>query len=184
MAEPNSGAILMVFTTLQNQAIAGESTTSVKAADGVSDQVLMDGFAPKKMFEVETFAFSTKLDDDQSPTADSEKIDNFGRGLEQTNKVVAHLAARGGPGLPPGALQPTRKLNFARWRASTTDQEFKGNDGRNGYMVNVQPVSFTRHVDRTSFRLMECFLNAQPFLRAALVKRKPAGTKAVRPICG
>src|SRR5690242_11233697 len=70
MADSESGAILMAFFTSKG-AIDGESTTSVKAADGVSDRVLMQGFEPKKNFEVGKFTFSPEINDaDQSPSAD------------------------------------------------------------------------------------------------------------------
>src|SRR5690349_21869490 len=179
MPDTESGAILMAFFIHKNKPIVGESTTAVKAADGVTDRMLMGGFAPNNMFEVDRFTFSTKLDDDQTPSADSKKIDDLSRGLEHTNKVVAqHLAPRSGAGLPSGTAQPTHRVNYARWRASTNDREFKGKDGRNGYMVNVQPVRFSRQVDKTSFELMKYFLRGEPFHSAALVKRKPSGSKA------
>jgi type VI protein secretion system component Hcp len=186
MAESDSGAILMAFFTLQNQAIEGESTTSVKAADGVADQQLMTGFAPNKMFEIATFTFSTKLDDDQASTAESEAISKMGTTVDRLGGRVQQLehqiaqrgAGPGRPGLGGGTGQPSHKLNFARWRASKNDLEFKGRDRRNGYLVNVQPVTFSRQVDKTSFRLMKYFLSGEPFRSAALVKRKPAGTKA------
>src|SRR3954452_1267888 len=194
MADTESGAILMAFFLQPNLrgAIDGESTTSLKAADGVSDLMLMDGFAPNKMFEVDKFTFSTKLDDaDQTSTAElggvvtrqGQMITQQGQMITEQRQMITqlqqgHAAARGKAGSLRGDPITAPRPSFARWRASKSDADFKGQNGRNGYPVNVQPVTFSRHVDTTSFKLMEKFLNGEPFRGAALVKRKPAGTKA------
>jgi type VI protein secretion system component Hcp len=147
--------------------------------------MLMGGFAPKKMFEVAKFTFSTRLDDaDQTSTAElGGVVARQGQMITQQGQMITQLqqgnaAARGKAGSLRGDSITAPGPSFARWRASKSDAEFKGQNGRNGYPVNVQPVTFSRHVDTTSFKLMEKFLKGEPFHSVALVKRKPAGTKA------
>jgi type VI protein secretion system component Hcp len=143
------------------------------------------------MFEVDKFTFSTRLEDtDQTSTAElggvvtqhGQIITQHGQMITQHDQMITRLqqgqAARGKAGSLRGDSITAPRPSFARWRASNSDAEFKGQNGRKGYPVNVQPVTFSRHVDKTSFQLMEKFLNGKPFCSAALVKRKPAGTKA------
>src|SRR4051812_27950056 len=116
MADSDSGAILMAFYLQKGVAIDGESTTSLKAADGISDQILLKGFAPKKMFEVATFTFSTEIEDvDQQANQDSAKLDKLSHDVAVVKQAYAQLARTGTGGRSAGVPSGTnRPGNYAR----------------------------------------------------------------------
>jgi type VI protein secretion system component Hcp len=150
MAQGDASDLVMKFVAAGN-AIPGECQTQLIASDGWGKQ-LIAGFEPKFMFEVDRFTFATGIADDTA--GDATTPDKTAAQPGDKNAKAAKAS--------PWTAKPG---GFHAWRAG---KAYK-------YPVEMQPVSFTRSIDRSSTTLIQSCINCEPFDSAALIKRKAAG---------
>lgn len=155
MAGGDSSDILMRFV-LDGEPIAGESMTELDVP-GRERSPLLNGFGKARMFAIDSFRFSVGLDDDS--------MDPTQKSALHALRAQAHPGAGGHPvGGAPAA--PAVRSEFSGWRT-----------GRNvKYGVRVQPITFTRSLDRASVSLLQYCIKCTSFDSAALIKRKSAGS--------
>ena len=155
MAGGDSSDILMRFV-LDGEPIAGESMTELDVP-GRERSPLLNGFGKARMFAIDSFRFSVGLDDDS--------MDPTQKSALHASRAQAHPGAGGHPvGGAPAA--PAVRSEFSGWRT-----------GRNvKYGVRVQPITFTRSLDRASVSLLQYCIKCTSFDSAALIKRKSAGS--------
>ncbi len=109
---------------------------------------LLTGFVQGKIIEIDSFSFSVGLDDGSA-------------------KQKAGQAGHAGHGQGPPPPPPHPLGNFAGWRGGTM--------GDNKYPISVQPITFTRGVDKASTTLLNACIGSTSFESATIVKRKSAG---------
>ncbi len=151
MAKGDSSDILMKFV-LDGRPISGESSSELETA-GKPRSKLLSGFQKLFMFEIDSFSFSIGIDDDSGSGANP-----------AGQKPGAHGAKGQGT-----ANQPVTLGGFQAWRSGR---------GAKKYPVNVQPVTFTRPIDRASTQLLQHCIKCTSFDSVTLVKRKAAGSAA------
>ena len=151
MASGDSSDILVRFM-LNGHAIAGESSSELRK--GKTPSRLLKDFERHHYFEVDNFNFSVGIEGSDSDA-----------GKAQPGKTPVQAAGK-------GAAQPKAKSTlggFTAWRAGQAHKK---------YPVNVQPVSFTRPLDRASSALLQHCIKCTSFDSATIVKRKAAGSVA------
>ena len=126
-------------------ALAGESTTEL-SVKGSPHNDLLNGFEPGAMFEISKFDFGVGVE--------QKAIEAF-----EYPGLKTALAAVPGAGRAAHPPRPRSKPG------QTLDQS----------PVTVQPVTFTRQMDRASHLLLRHTIQRTYFNRVALVKRKSAG---------
>jgi len=154
MAAGDSSDILMKFVLKKKGEregpIEGESSTELVIA-GEQRSNLLAGFKKKFMFEIDSFNFSVGINDDSGAAP-----------ARPGQNPAAHGAApRGTPAAPQGGFQA--------WRSGRPHKD---------YPVTVQPITFSRPIDRASNLLLQHCIACTSFESASLVKRKAAGTAA------
>ena len=145
---------ILIKFVLDGSPIAGESSTVLDVGTGRNE--LLAGFMAQKMFEVESFTFSVGIEDD---SGDAQK----GAGAKGGH---AGKGGKAGHGAAP-AQGPLG--GFKAWRTGHKTKP---------YPVSVQPITFTRPIDRASTSLLQHCIKCTSFDFVAIVKRKPAGSEA------
>jgi type VI protein secretion system component Hcp len=149
MAKEDSTDIFMMFKEKKNgKPLPGESTTELKVKDGPGNE-LLNGFAARAMFEISKFDFGVGVA--------QQAVEEF-----EYPGLKAALAA------VPGVKLPPRKPRAKSAPGQTLDES----------PVTIQPVSFTRRMDRASSILLHHTIKRTYFEHVALVKRKAAGGAA------
>jgi type VI protein secretion system component Hcp len=153
MPQGDATDLFMKFV-LNNKPIDGESTTNL-TPPGAMPNELLNGFKPRKMFEIDRFTFQSGLIDDSVPAATTPA--NTG---VQRNEVTTK----------PPTVQATSstKGQFQAWRSGKSVP----------YAVDLKPVEFTRSIDKSSTTLIQSCIDCVPFDSASLIKRKAAGSSA------
>ena len=162
MAEAQSGDILMKFV-LDGRPIAGESASELEIP-GKRRSRLLSGFKKLHMFEIDSFTFSVGIEDDSGGDTPAAKGPHAGA---KGAHPAAHGAAHGAKGATTPAKGPLG--GFAAWRSGRAHKK---------YPVSVQPISFSRPIDRASSALLQNCIKCTTYDSATLVKRKPAGSQA------
>jgi hypothetical protein len=147
MAAGDATDLIMKFV-LKGSPIDGESTTNLVSAEGQYNE-LLTGFLPKSMFEVDSFTFKSGILDDAAP-----------------QQQPANTATqRNGKPAAVTASTLAAPAEFQAWRTGK----------RTKYPVDLQPVSFTRSIDKSSTTLIQSCIDNVVFDSATLIKRKAAG---------
>ncbi len=152
MAAGDSSDILMKFV-LDGDPIPGESNTELSIA-GKKPSQLLGGFEKMFMFEIDSFNFSVGIEDDS--------------GGAQA-RPGQHPAGHGTSSRGTSAAPPAPHVGFQAWRTGRAHKK---------YPVNVQPITFSRPIDRASNLLLQHCIKCTSFDSATLVKRKAAGSAA------
>ena len=142
MAAGDSSDILMKFV-LDGEPIPGESNTELVIA-GEQPSKLLGGFKKMFMFEIDSFSFSVGVEDDSG-----------GAQARPGQHQAGHGTTSHGPG-PRGApaAPPAPHVGFQAWRTGRAHQK---------YPVNVQPITFSRPIDRASNLLLQHCINCTSF---------------------
>jgi type VI protein secretion system component Hcp len=151
MANKGESDIFMMFT-YDGGTLQGESTT-VLQIPGKSPSPLLKGFQPGKMFEITRFELGVGV---EQPAVDNFELSAFLKGL---SKAV--------PGYKPEKPPPPKYQPKDPQAPNPQDSP-----------VSVQPISFSRPMDRGSYLLLHHTIQKTYFTSAALVKRKSAGSAA------
>jgi type VI protein secretion system component Hcp len=172
MAKGDSSDILMKFV-LGSGPIPGESTTELQPAGSTRRPLLLEGFEKGYMFELDNFRFAVGIQDDSDEAKKAAANAATVRG-QPGRAGVPLVAATGAPAGRPGvAAAPAAHAStvgqFGAWRNGNTNVK---------YGVQVQPITFRRALDRTSFSLLQYCIDGTTFKSAALVKRKATGSAA------
>ncbi len=183
MSQTTSSDILMKFVH-RGVPIAGESQAD-PAPPGRPANRLMKGFVKGRIVEINSFTFSLGVQGAEpgamTPGAQGTTPQQGGMpwpgqqgaqgipGWGQPGYGYPGSQGRPGSGMPgmPGipAVKPSSLGMFKGWRSG----------GQSKYPVSVQPITFTRAVDRTSTQLLHCCIKSDSFDSVTLVKRKAAG---------
>jgi type VI protein secretion system component Hcp len=153
MAQGDSSDILMKFV-VHGSPIAGESTTELDIP-GKSRSKLFGGFVKRQMFEIDSFKFSVGIEDDT--------------GSGGPAAAGGGRTAPGQHGARGAAATSTLTGGFQAWGSGRPHKK---------YPVNVNPITFTRPIDRSSPVLLQHCIKCTSFDSASLVKRKSAGSAA------
>jgi type VI protein secretion system component Hcp len=156
MAQGESSDILMKFV-LQGSPIAGESATELDIP-GKPRSKLFNGFVKRQMFEIDSFKFSVGIEDDPGTG-----------GAATGGAKTAHGQHQAAHGAAASSSTPAPTGSFQAWRSGRAHKK---------YPVNVQPITFTRPIDRSSPVLLQHCIKCTSFDSATLVKRKSAGSAA------
>jgi type VI protein secretion system component Hcp len=149
MAKEDSTDIFMIFKEeKKGSPLPGGSTTELKIK-GSPRNDLLKGFEPLSMFEISKFDFGVGVA--------QQAVEEF-----EYPGLKAALAA------VPGVKPPARKPRAKSVPGQTLDES----------PVTIQPVSFTRRMDRASSVLLHHTIKRTYFEHVALVKRKAAGGAA------
>ena len=159
MAGENANDMFIKFV-LNGSALPGECQTMVSTSGGRND--LLTGFKPEEMFELQSFAFSVGIEDDDEETKNKKKN-------EKAQKYGITVKPKRGAGNTVEIQQPRPLGGFPGWRRGGRDKP---------YPAEVQPITLTRSIDKASTLLMTHCVKCTSFDYIALVKRKPAGGKA------
>lgn len=166
------GIDLLMKIKISGQTHVQAESTDVVGREGWDQDLLMTGFkpgtttAPGNVFELESFSFGTKVKERSSPEDDAAAAKaGVAKQQEYLQKLHAHLAS-GKTGAPPGLKAP--RSEFKNFLA--------GKDAQ--YDAEVDPVTFTRYIDRASSRLLQACFNSSSFESATLVKRRSTGGEA------
>jgi len=168
MAQGDSSDILMKFVLEGHKhAIAGESSTELDT--GKERSPLLKGFEKFRMFEIDNFRFAVGIEDDTGGDAKAKAA-----------QAAQALRVPGQPNRPqPAAGHPAAAVaGAARHASSGQFQAWRNGHGNVKYGVQVQPITFTRPIDRASISLLQYCINCTTFESAALVKRKATGGPA------
>lgn len=166
MAQEDASDIFMIFKKGQEQ-LEGECTTELKIKGRTND--LLNDFRPGAMFEISKFDFGVG--------ANQEVAEDFQHpGFKTIEAAVAAQAAQVAE-LGRAAI-PNR--NFPAYKPSKTPlvklrRDTKSNQTTDGNPVTIQPISFSRKMDRASPVLLSHMIDRTYFTRVAIVKRKSAG---------
>jgi type VI protein secretion system component Hcp len=176
MSQTTSSDILMKFV-LNGTPIPGESTAAI-TAPGKTPHKLLHGFRRGGMLEIDSFTFSLGVQDPNT----SSTITPTQPGSTQPGTQPG-MPPGTQPGMPPGGWPPGQGPTGGRPgpypAGKSTLGQFQGwRSGRGNqtkYPVSVQPISFTRSIDRASTELLHYCIKSISFDSASLVKRKAAG---------
>lgn len=141
--------ILMKVETSPKQAIAAECNAMLDPADS-----LMSDFTAGKFFQIEDFSFSAGLEDHEAKA----KTQTGDRGKSQqgdSNKEKAKSA------------------KFSKWRGAS------GLQTGLIYPLEVEPISFSRFMDRASTVLLQGCCNSTTFSAATIVRRMAVGPQSI-----
>jgi type VI protein secretion system component Hcp len=147
MAKGDSSDIFMTFKTMDNGYLVGESTSDLLSPLG-SKSKLLTNFNPGYIFEVTKFDFGVGVE--------QKAVEDF-----EYPPWLRHLAKKGNV---PIEKQGRPKTDRSTNRGKSDDSP-----------VSVQPISFSRTMDKGSRDLLHHTIKRTFFERAALVKRKSAG---------
>ena len=158
MAKSDSSDIFMTLTGDAGP-LEGESTTELKIA-GRPPNELLNGFAPGRMFEITKFDFGVGVE--------QQAVEAFEYpGLAQALASIPGMRPGMRIGPRPGALPKRPPRNPNQPRPSLDESP-----------VTVQPITFSRPMDKASHLLLHHTIARTFFRSAALVKRKSAGGNA------
>lgn len=136
---------IFMMFKVNGAALPGESTTEL-SVKGSPRNDLLNGFKPGEMFEISKFDFGVGVE--------QETVEEF----EYPGRKAAQAALHG--------LKPTARQRRKRSAPGQTIEQSP---------VTVQPVTFTRQMDRASYLLLHHTIQRTYFERVALVKRKSTG---------
>lgn len=148
MADSDGSDIIMMFV-YKGRPILGESQTAI-SPPGAKPNRIMTGFQPGSIIEIETFTFALGVQD-----------------------LMSNAAAA--QGMPPAPGQPANMPGTPRQPG--VGRRWAGGSSKTKYPISVQPISFTRAIDRSSTTLLDFCINSVTLDSATLVKRKAAGGK-------
>ena len=117
---------------------------------GMTEEGLAKGFKTGFMFEVASFTFKCGISGDESEGGAAKK------------KEVKY-------GKDNKPLKPSSAGEFKKWRSGERTQP---------YPVDMQPVEFTRAIDKASVGMLDDCVKRVNYDSATLIKRKAAGGKA------
>lgn len=144
-----TGDLLMFVAKTQSSLISGEGMSDLTPMSE-----MLSGFKVGKFFEISSFQFSIE----------TMKKDENAKNLALFAK---HLGAQFGAGIPAALKQaPLKPIDVKV--ADTAEPE----------SCPIQPVSFSRPIDKGSPELMQLCIDSTTVYGAVVVKRKPAGGKA------
>ncbi len=157
MAADDSSDLFMMFE-LPTGKLYGESGTDLVP----SNSRLLKGFEKNKIIEIDSFSFAVGINDGTTKQGQ-------GQGAppgQQTAYPPGH--SPGTTGAQTGAAVDSTP-SFEAWREGLP---------HNKYPVSVQPITFTRGIDRSSMELLRCCIKSVSFKSATLVKRRAVGGPA------
>jgi hypothetical protein len=152
MADGDGNDLIMKFV-LDGQAISAESTTKLDSME--SNNPLLAGFEPKRMFEIDRFSFSAGTAGGD-PTAQ-------GRQNGTSHNPQDHMRSNANRNARSASTQ-----DYAAWRA--------GKPAR--YPGELHPIQFSRSIDSSSMEIMQRCIDCISYDSASLIKRKSAGGPA------
>lgn len=163
MSDTSSSDILVKFV-IDRQPVAGESGAALSAV-GKTPHKLLSGFRRGGIFSVKTFTFAVGVQDPDGSSALPPDHPNHPQ--NQRNTRLNSQGQKDGSDQDGDKKAPasTRGL-FKGWRSGRSSTK---------YPVAVQPITFTRIVDRSSTELLHHFIRHRTFDSATIVKRKAAG---------
>ena len=139
--------------------LEGEGQTEWSTAQ----DMLRNDFLLGKFCELREFNFSAGV---ASSMSDDEDEDDKAK-----NTAAAQPGAAPKPGEPPKPAPP------AKAAPPTGGSKKKGKGGKDHDFVDMQPVEFTRLMDRMSPRLFQALTTCETLDSISVVKRKAAGTR-------
>jgi type VI protein secretion system component Hcp len=154
MAKGDHSDLFMIFKDASNAPIPGQSMSVLSSSDPVS-QILLDGFKPGYMFEIDKFTLSAECDD-ESPEDIKKQIVR-----DQTKSKSALKGAKS-----------TRQLTDTEINRQVADRVNKQKG------PPVKEISFTRSVDASSASFLQNIAIGKGYRSASLIKRKATGGQA------
>jgi type VI protein secretion system component Hcp len=150
VADKDSVDLLMTFIEKGGKGVPAESTTQWDPAE---NNDMMKDFQPHCVFEVDDFTFVVNLSGNDDGGADNS--------VHRTNP-------------PPTGTQNMQQKTRG---ASSTSQQFAKyiESGTINYKAEVQPVTITRQIDKSSIQFLQHCFDHKNFEKAVLVKRKFTG---------
>lgn len=139
---------ILMMFVRDRQPIRGESSSELDMP-GRPRNSLLKGFKKGHLFEVDSFTFAVGIDDDDD------------------EHRAAAPAAKG----RAGKTGHSTTGGFKRWRMG-------GRPAAKKYPVDIQPIRFSRAIDRASSVLLQNCVDCATYDSATLVKRKSAGSAA------
>ena len=174
MAAGDSTDLMMKFVKDGNP-IKGESTTELVSSEGKSN-TLLKGFDPGFYSEIDRFTMKAGIrDDDGNGDAPSARGTGQHAALDLAQSRPVTRTTTG-----PGGVTTTTTVQ-PRPTASLASTVKRGGyqSWRNGrphlYPVDLQPISFTRVIDKTSAVLIQSCIDCTSFDSISLIKRKSSG---------
>jgi type VI protein secretion system component Hcp len=148
----DAGDVLMMVVGSDGKGVPAECQTEL--ATGKDKDDMMDGFVKGTYFELEDFDFGMNVEDrDDESTADNQTD------TKKTDK-------KSGKG----------KAKFQRWMSMPIGAK-ASIDSDGGYPVDLEPFSFTRHMDKASPLFFNAISSKLSFKSATVVKRKDVGAE-------
>ena len=149
MAKGDSTDLMMKFV-LRGRPIAGESTTELISAEGKTNP-LLKGFDPGCYIEIDRFTFKAGIrDNEDTSTTPTTKPSNARDPKVKPARTLAATATRG---------------SYQSWRSGKA----------HNYPAELQPISFSRQIDKTSSVLIQNCIDCVSYDSATLIKRKASG---------
>ena len=167
MAAGESSDILMKFV-LDGKAILGTSMTNLDARDRHTKRsTLLNGFHRDEMFEIDSFSFSVGVEDNEGGGNGGGGKGGSPGGAHGAAGAgtAAHGGGHAGGAHGGGGRKPLG--GFQAWRTGKAHKK---------YPLSVQPITFTRGIDKTSRELLHYCIKCTSFDSVSLVKRKSAGS--------
>ncbi len=130
----------------------GQTDLPAECQAALTGDPLMTDFSPGRFFEIKDFSLSIGLHDKDAAAA-----------AQAQSKLDEHAKRLGQKHQPPEPVKQPRK--FADWR--------DGGDGK--YPLEVQPISFSRIMDRASTALLQNLCQSKSYASATIVRRMGVG---------
>ena len=159
--------LLMIFVK-DGKALDGEALTDLKLTKGD----MTKGFEAGKMFEVESFKFGAgiKSEDDETAAQRKKEAEEHREHLKNLDDRLAKVErSNGGPGGGrPDLKKKPAGATYEKWR----------NGQKATYPADIQPVTFSRLMDKASTVLLQNTIDRVTYDSATLIKRKAAGSRS------
>ncbi len=174
MAEEDACDLYMKFQVTPGYAVAGETQSNIE----LSKSDLTKDFKAGKMFEVTSFSLSTGIGTENRDAKDSRKmieaqLEPIRESIRAQNKKIRddHIAAKN-PGAPKLLKEPQspKQLDYSQF--------LERGDYSAKYPIDMDPIEFTRTLDRASSVLLQNCINRVNYASATLIKRRPTGGPA------
>jgi type VI protein secretion system component Hcp len=175
MAKGDSTDLLMKFVKDSNP-IAGESTTELVSSEG-SANPLLKGFNKGFYSEIDRFTMKAGIRDDDANAQQSPEGARRTAALDlaQARPITRTTSGPGGT-TTTTVIQPQRQTaSLASTVRRGSYQSWRSGKARPPYPVDLQPVSFTRVIDKTSAVLIQSCIDCISFDSISLIKRKSSG---------
>lgn len=168
MADDDISDLYMKFV-LNGSPIAGETRSEVQ----LSKSDMTKDFKAGSMFEITSFTLSTGIgtQDAEDKKRKKEQASIVAGLKSQHDALVASMVSAKHPGPFPKFKPPQtdREMDYSKFRQGAKDAK---------YPVDMDPIEFTRSLDRASSVLLQNCIKRVNYDSATLIKRRPTGTQS------